>query len=165
MFQTLKSAIFSYTCILIIHYMLKHYLMNNQQYILDDIYDDDNVEPLETEEDEEKNNNKVNTGKNDLPVGACSLENDLNSFMKDMEVGGDIPDPFNNGPDNNLASVNDKENQYFESKQENVKEIVDNAKEQSKTWQNENNIMNGGELFDGVTGFDDFDTYSSFESI
>ena len=85
--------------------------------------------------------------------------------MKDMEIGGDIPDPFNSGPENNLSPPDDKENQYFENKQENIKQIVDNAKEQSKSWQNENNIMNGGELFDGVTGFDDFDTYSSFESI
>ena len=38
--------------------MLKHYLMNNQQFVLDDIYEDDNVEPLETEEEESVEKNK-----------------------------------------------------------------------------------------------------------
>jgi len=165
MLQRLKSVIFSYICILIIHYMLKHYLMNNQEYILDDIYDEEEetVEPLETEEEDSKvNSDPTKEKKNDLSVGACGINNDLDSFMKNIETG-DIPDPFNQDSAANLEIQNDTENPYLENN--NMKDVVENAKTQSKDWQNENNIMNGGELFEGVTGFDDFDTYSSFQSI
>ena len=142
--------------------MLKHYLMNNQQYVIDDISGDNDDNAIEQMKNEENDNSLHN---DDFPKGACKVENDLDSFMKDMEGGEDIPDPFNTGDNKNLELKDEKENPYLQTKESDIKNIVNNAKEQSKTWQSEDKIMNGGELFEGVTGWDDFDAYSSFESI